>query len=153
MSKKAKPKPSSTGTARAVLDAFMPAEVRIAGVVLQPLMIAHFMALEKIGSPLVSNKPTTTHDVVAGLLLLSRPAREAKRTASQPEQAFSDLVDELAARIPAIDLLGAGEKLQAHVDGAFATAPLPSNAEGGEGGPLPSSPETIQAKGSAGSSR
>ncbi len=119
-----------------VLDAFLPKQLAVSGVPLQPITFLHYIALERIESPLVSTgRECTARDVAAGLLLCSLPPDGVQSAMAGGVDAFWGLVDEFAGRMSVGGMMEAPAVLSAHLDRAFSTAMRP--ASGGDDDPDP----------------
>jgi hypothetical protein len=147
------PQPSPAGAPQQVLDAVFPAEVRIGALALQPVSLLHYMALERIKSPLLQLGSTVqVRDVAAAVLVLSVPAKTLQSLFAGGDEGFHRRVDEFAMRVPAADILAAPSRLLSHLNAAFATA-IPAGSSGGrEDDPLPDSRPAADSAGASNSS-
>jgi hypothetical protein len=127
--------PKST-TPKAILDALFPEPVTIAGLKLQKVSALHYLALEKIQSPLVGDGPEpTSEDLLEALLILSSTPPQVRDLLALGVDGIATLARDLAARLEVGDLLRMVPQLTAHVVAAFATA-VPTAAPDGEVRPL-----------------
>ncbi|MFA5058264.1 MAG: hypothetical protein WC485_09140 [Opitutaceae bacterium] len=128
-------------TPPAVVEGMVPDELRVGQVVLQPVTIGHYLALEKIASPILElgKKPgpkVGLIDLARAAYILSLPAEQAMKAAGSP--AFEDGVAEFCGRVPAAVIGELGRKIVAHLNAAF--APLAGERAGGnQDGPFRSS--------------
>ena len=120
-------------TPSVVLDAFFPATVQVAGLVLKHrFTVKHWLALEKIRSPLVeTGAPVKLLDAVRALYVVAMAPDEvfAKVLTEQFEQ---DAVA-LAGRIPMSEASGLVAVVMRHINREFVTAPPTNDDSGGDG--------------------
>jgi len=120
-------------TPSVVLDAFFPATVQVAGLVLKHrFTVKHWLALEKIKSPMVeSAAPVKLLDAVRALYIVAMDPDEvfAKVLTDQFEQ---DAVA-LAGRIPMAEASGLVAVVMRHINREFVTAPSGNSDQGGDG--------------------
>lgn len=136
-----------------VLEAFFPEKITAAEFQIQPVNLATFMALEKIGSPLAvfgaNQANISAQDIAKALVILTLPTstdedlNRIREIVSSPAT-----VDEIAwrvgARIPASELIALGPKISERINKAFATA-LPTKSPGeAADGPFPDSQPAAQ---------
>ena len=127
--------PKST-TPKAILDALFPEPVTVAGLRLQPVTALHYLALEKMSSPLVGDGPEpTSEDLLVALLILSSTTAQVRQMLQLGSGGIAALAVDLAARFNARDLLGVVPVLVGHLNSAFATA-IPVATKEGEVPPL-----------------
>lgn len=140
-------------TPSVVLDAFFPATITVAGLVLKHrFTIKHWLALEKIDSPLAKGgAPVDLLSAVKALYVVSLPTEDvfAKVLASDFE---ADAL-ELAGRIPLAESAGIVRAVMAHINAGFVTARPANEAQGGEGEEPAPFASTSKRRGRAGSSR
>lgn len=136
---------AKTETPGQVLDAFFPPEVSVGDIAFAPFTIMHYLALEKVRSPLIAGedevappKPTTL-DLLRALLIVSLQGRDLKALMARGDAALEDAALELACRIPAPGILGSAEAIVRHINAGFATA-LPAGGESAEDSPFPGAP-------------
>ncbi len=140
-------------TPSVVLDAFFPATVKVAGLVLKHrFTVKHWLALEKIQSPLVKTAaPVELLDAVRALYVV----------AMAPDDVFAKvLTDEferdavaLAGRIPMSEASGLVAAVMRHINREFVTAPPTNDDSGGDGDEATPFPKSKVRPGPGGSSR
>jgi hypothetical protein len=130
-------------TPHVILDALFPQPGRCGSTSLQPLRIAHYLALELVDSPLLdspkSARNTSSMDIVQAMAILSLPAErvlDAMDLGGRP--ALERLARDFAAVAPIADIRDAALRVVEHCRKAFATI-LPGGGGGGADGPLSSS--------------
>jgi hypothetical protein len=124
-------------TPRAILEALFPAEITVAGLKLVPFTSLHYLALEKLGSPLVAENGSdpTSEDLLVALLVLSAPLKTVRELLRLGTEGVMELILDMAERVPVQQLIGVIPLLKAHIATAFATA-VPTAAPDGEVRPL-----------------
>jgi hypothetical protein len=128
-------------TPSVVLDAFFPATITVAGLVLKHrFTVKHWLALEKIESPFVSaGAAVKMLDAVRALYIISLAPADVFVRVSGDREAFETEAVELAGRIPLAELAGIVKAIYRHMNAGFVTAPPGNEDEGGDGedaGPL-----------------
>jgi len=132
--------PSDMPTPRVILDALFPQPGVCGTTQLQPLRIAHYLALELVGSPLLdqpgSTRETNSMDVVRSLAIMSLPADKILDLMNAGGRAALErLALDFAAVAPLADICDAAARVVQHCRNAFATA-LPGGSGGGADSPL-----------------
>jgi hypothetical protein len=124
-------------TPKAILDALFPDAVTVAGLRLQPFTSLHYLALERINSPLVGESAAdpVCEDLLAALLILSSTPKTLREMLGFGQPLFGQLTLDLAERVPINQLPGIIPLLKAHINTAFAPA-VPTAAPDGEVRPL-----------------
>jgi len=112
-------------TPRVVLDAFFPETVTIATVELRhPFTIKHWLALEKIGSPVIApDGPVKLLELCRSLYVCALPASDVFEAVTAGREAMDAAVIELAGRIPLPDAAGILAAVLKHINHGFVTAP------------------------------
>lgn len=142
MSKKRKQGPSAARTPQAVLDAFFPEVIRIGGIEIGPCSLAHFLALERINSPVLSNlSGATFEDCARAVMLLGMSDSKAMRLAARPAELEDALVD-FCRRVPGGEIRMLADKVVSALNASFATAiPSKSGSEALDTDPLGKGPQ------------
>lgn len=143
-------------TPSVVLDAFFPATVKVAGLVLKHrFSVKHWLALEKIQSPLVTADGTIKLlDAVRALYIAAMdPAEVFEKVSAGREQFEKDALD-LAGRIPLAEAAGLTAAVMRHINKEFVTArPGSSDAQEGDGDDASPLGRSKARRGQGGSSR
>lgn len=124
-------------TPRAILEALFPAQVTVAGLHLQPFTSLHYLALERINSPLVGESASdpVCEDLLAALLILSSTPKTLRDLLRLGQPGINELTLDMAERVAVNQLPGIIPLLKAHINTAFAPA-VPTAAPDGEVRPL-----------------
>lgn len=133
---------AAKNTPKEILDAFFPERVTIADIELQPIDLGTFMLLEKIGNPLAVALASGERSAIGfrhlaeAIFLMSVPQDAADSITDSPT--FRETVTQFARRIPAGEILKAGELVKNAIQKAFETAipTAPQNQKASSGGPL-----------------
>jgi len=141
-------------TPSVVLDAFFPATVTVAGLVLKhPFTIKHWLALERIKSPFAqADGPITLLEAVKALYVVAMPAAEVFDRVRTDQGKFEEEAVDLAGRIPMAEAAGIAKAVAKHINAAFVTAPA-ANESPEEGDAESGFPFASHGKARAGSSR
>ena len=127
---------AKTTTPRAILEALFPNPVTVANFKLQPVTALHYLALERIQSPLVGDAPEPTSlDLLMALVILSATPPQVRELLASGNARISEMAELLAERMTPRDVVGILPLLLAHVAAAFATM-VPTAAPDGEVRPL-----------------
>lgn len=119
-------------TPKAVLDAIIPERIAVCGLELRPLSLAHWLALQKIGSPIVQPDivETTALDVVRAAMLLSMDGVEAMRL-SRDANTLDMASAAFAAGIAPAVLPDLARAIRMRIDQALSAA-IPGDREGSD---------------------
>lgn len=110
---------------------------------LQPVMMGHYLALEKCGNALTADdkRPVTWKDIIQALAMLTLPAPAARALAGRDITAVDLRAADIEDVLPVAQRLHVFRAVLTHFDQAFATAPATtSKAEASAEDPLPRSP-------------
>lgn len=111
----------ASGTPRKVLDAFAPPVMRIGTVALRPMSMGHFLALERISSPVLADiREASTEDAARALFLLTLPGDEAMTLAGD-RAALDARLGPFASALPVAEIVPMAWKLAQHLKAAFET--------------------------------
>lgn len=117
---------------KVVAEAFAPTQRTIAGRILQPLSLAHYVALARTNNAFVQNdRPLDVLEAGRAFFLLSLSGEEALAAAGAPD--FDARVGAFLAAIPVAEALELTRVVAEHVNAAFA----PALAGEGKDGPPP----------------
>jgi len=112
-----------------LLDAFLPRASSVGDVTLQPLSFLHYIAFDRIASPLIGTGTAIgLRDVAAALLICSLPPDGVTAAFAGGIDAFWADVDRFAGRLSLAGMLDAPAKLSAHLEASFSTAMRPASS-------------------------
>ena len=122
-----------------VLEAFLPDELKAAGLELHPVHISSMLVLQKLDHPLyqiaklAANGATaeqiaavefSTEDILAALYIFTQPSKRVRLEAQRGKAAFQERVmEELADKLPAQAMQPVAAAILAHFFRAHRTAP------------------------------